>query len=360
MRWVRWILLLCVLGGPVCVLGQGLVLLPFDAPGCPDAEVSFYQETLSGQLSPGIRLFEGAGVEAALALCGGEAPSITACLALVGETFEAGLGARGRWVETGEGDAFFLEMTDLVTGEVLFSGRDIDGELPAEARLAALARRARARAGLSGTPEASLRVLPGMEFVRISDEGEAPLYLQASEVTQAQWCVLMGYNPSWFIDCGDTCPVENVTREEIDRFLTRLNIICRGRLRLPTLEEWQKAQALSDSEEACLAGNSCVSYGGYPCDAWVDGNPSCTHCGPRAYDGGKGRLVNMAGNVWEWLDAPEGSAASPGLLVGGGWSDSPFLPGSVVRSVASRRFAADDVGFRLLLEGESKQPLDTH
>ena len=202
--------------------------------------------------------------------------------------------------------------------------------------------------------------MPGMAFVRIPSADEAPVYIQTSEVTQAQWRMVMGYNPSWFATCGDGCPVESVTREEIDRFIYRMNIIGGGRFRLPTFGEWQRAFAIADSQAACLSGNNCVTYGGYPCDQWPGGTSECSHCGPRPFDGGGDSLVNMAGNVWEWLAEPEGAAASPGLLVGGGWTDSVTASGTILRPVASQRFAADDAGFRLLLEGEWNPLVDTH
>ena len=39
-------------------------------------------------------------------------------------------------------------------------------------------------------------------------------YIQATEVTQGQFKEIMGYNPSYFKNCGDNCPVENVTWEQ--------------------------------------------------------------------------------------------------------------------------------------------------
>ena len=38
-----------------------------------------------------------------------------------------------------------------------------------------------------------------------------PFYLGKYEVTQGQWRAVLGDNPSHFTDCGDTCPVENVS-----------------------------------------------------------------------------------------------------------------------------------------------------
>ncbi|SCY07391.1 formylglycine-generating enzyme family protein [Desulfoluna spongiiphila] len=357
MTMVRLIpFLLCLLFCPVA-FGQGLVVFPFDAPGRPEAEASFFQETLLLHLAPGFRLFEGDGVTAALGLCGEEAASITSCLSFVGEVFEADLGARGRWADTGDKGAFFLEVVDLGSGRVLFSQGDMDGELSSEVRLAALARRARVQ--VAGEPEATVAVMPGMVFVRIPGEGNEPVYIQASEVTQAQWRTVMGYNPAWFIACGEGCPVESVTRHEIDTFVARMNTMGLGRFRLPTFVEWQRALALSGPETPCLSGNNCVDYEGYPCGAWRQGGPPCDRCGPRPAGTDDNALVNMVGNVWEWLDEP-GKGGAPGLIVGGGWADATHDAGLILRPVASSRFAADDVGFRLLLEGDATPGGDTH
>jgi formylglycine-generating enzyme required for sulfatase activity len=38
-----------------------------------------------------------------------------------------------------------------------------------------------------------------------------PFYMQTTEVTQGQWRKIMGNNPSSFKDCGNDCPVENVS-----------------------------------------------------------------------------------------------------------------------------------------------------
>ncbi|WP_300673824.1 SUMF1/EgtB/PvdO family nonheme iron enzyme [Desulfoluna sp.] len=358
MTTIRLIPCLCLLFYSSAAFSHGLVLFPFDAPGRPEAEVSFFQETLATHLTTHFRLFEGEGVEAALSLCREETRSITDCLALVGEVFEADMGVRGRWAAPGGQDAFFLEIIDLETGSALFSGRDMDRRQSVDRRFASLARRAYAH--MEGPSEATMTVMPGMDFFRIPGDPMHPVYLQVSEVTQAQWRMVMGYNPSWFITCGEDCPVDSVTREEIDTFLMRMNIIGRGRFRLPTFKEWQRALAVSEDEAPCFMGNNCVAYGGYPCDQWPAGGSECSRCGPRAFSGRGARIENMTGNVWEWLTAPEDGDGSFGLLVGGGWADSPQASGGILRPVSSSRFAADDVGFRLLLEGESSQPTDTH
>ena len=43
------------------------------------------------------------------------------------------------------------------------------------------------------------------------------------EVTQAEWRAVMGNNPSEFKNCGDNCPVENVSWNDAQEFIQKLN-----------------------------------------------------------------------------------------------------------------------------------------
>jgi formylglycine-generating enzyme required for sulfatase activity len=71
-------------------------------------------------------------------------------------------------------------------------------------------------------------------------------YMQTTEVTQGQWEQVMGYNPSFFLNCGKDCPVENVSFVEVEQFIKKLNDLDKTHTyRLPTEAEW---------EYACRAG----------------------------------------------------------------------------------------------------------
>lgn len=48
-------------------------------------------------------------------------------------------------------------------------------------------------------------------------------YLQATEVTQGQWEKIMEDNPSRFKECGESCPVEQVCWNDVQRFIRKLN-----------------------------------------------------------------------------------------------------------------------------------------
>ncbi|NCC36512.1 MAG: formylglycine-generating enzyme family protein, partial [Chloroflexia bacterium] len=58
------------------------------------------------------------------------------------------------------------------------------------------------------------------------------------EVTQAEWEAVMGSNPSRFSGCAD-CPVENVSWDEVQEYIGKLNADTGGGYRLPTEAEWE-------------------------------------------------------------------------------------------------------------------------
>jgi formylglycine-generating enzyme required for sulfatase activity len=64
-------------------------------------------------------------------------------------------------------------------------------------------------------------------------------HLGAYEVTQAQWQAVMGANPSYFQ--GSNHPVENVSWNEVQAFIRKLNESTGEAFRLPTEAEWEYA-----------------------------------------------------------------------------------------------------------------------
>ncbi len=77
-------------------------------------------------------------------------------------------------------------------------------------------------------------------------------YLGKYPVTQAQWKAVMGENPSEFKGKPDH-PVESVSWDDCQRFITELNQLGQGTFRLPSEAEW---------EYACRAGTKTRFYWG--------------------------------------------------------------------------------------------------
>lgn len=59
------------------------------------------------------------------------------------------------------------------------------------------------------------------------------------EVTQAQWKAVMGHNPSIFK--GNDLPVENISWNDVQEFIQKLNTMTGKKYRLPTEAEWEYA-----------------------------------------------------------------------------------------------------------------------
>lgn len=66
-------------------------------------------------------------------------------------------------------------------------------------------------------------------------------YLGEHEITQREWKEIMGTNPSFFKDCGDNCPVEQVSFSDVYGFIQKLKEKSGMHYRLPTEAEWEYA-----------------------------------------------------------------------------------------------------------------------
>jgi len=195
-----------------------------------------------------------------------------------------------------------------------------------------------------------------------------PFYVGLFEVTQKQWSLVMGSNPSSF--SGDKRPVERVSYNDIrgsslgsqwpasnavdaGSFLGKLRSRTGLDFDLPTEAQW---------EYACRAGTSTAySYGDYADGAymWYSSNSSSqTHEVGTKLPNPWG-LYDMHGNVWEWcLDWDGGSlsgndpigSSSGSYRVdrGGSWDYSAGICTSSYRDYVSPSFSFNDYGFRLV------------
>jgi len=180
-------------------------------------------------------------------------------------------------------------------------------------------------------------------------------YMQTTEVTQGQWRRVMVNNPSNFDNCGDDCPVEKVSWNDVQEFIRKLNSFeGHNRYRLPTEAEW---------EYACRAGSEGPYANGNSLDAmgWYDENSgSKTHTVAQKKANAWG-LYDMHGNVWELcqdgygdyssgsVSDPEGSSGSDRVLRGGSWSFFARFCRSASRSGLFPGGRIISFGFRLAL-----------
>jgi formylglycine-generating enzyme required for sulfatase activity len=153
------------------------------------------------------------------------------------------------------------------------------------------------------------------------------------EVTQEQWYAVMSNNPSQYK--GRTLPVEQVSWDDVQQFIEKLNQKTGQKYRLPSEAEWEYAARAGTTTE-WSHGNDESKLGNY---AWYSQNSgSKTQAVGQKLSNAFG-LYDMHGNVWEWtqdcwhnnyFDAPtDGSAWTTGcsghvrVLRGGSWGNSP-------------------------------------
>lgn len=124
------------------------------------------------------------------------------------------------------------------------------------------------------------------------------------EVTQALWQQVMGNNPSRFK--GDSLPVENVTWDDVQLFLQRLNAKTGKKYRLPTEAEWEyAARGGQQSRQNRFAGSTELAA-----VAWFSANAENSTHNVGTRQANELGLFDMSGNVWEWCEDLYGAYGS--------------------------------------------------
>ncbi|MCY2972955.1 MAG: formylglycine-generating enzyme family protein, partial [Planctomycetota bacterium] len=143
-----------------------------------------------------------------------------------------------------------------------------------------------------------------------------PFYLGKHQITQAQWEVVMGYNPSKIK--GPDLPVTNVSWEDCQKFINNLNADSEECFRLPTEAEW---------EYACRAGtDTSFSFGNRI--TTVDANCDYKIKGPTT--------------------DPKGAAkGTDHVMRGGSFCVKASSVRSALRNSGAPNFQSNDLGFRI-------------
>lgn len=212
--------------------------------------------------------------------------------------------------------------------------------------------------------------------VTISD-----FYISPYEVTQKQWTWVMrrniqsdsfavqsflkqqfesglGNNPSLASRDCDDCPVENVSWDDIQEFLKRINLQNPGaNYRLPTEAEWEyAARGGKRSTDHLFSGSDELAM-----VAWFQGNSDDRTQPVGEKKSNELGLYDMSGNVWEWCSDWDGKYASGNrtnptgptsgtyrIVRGGSWNDRESFCRVSYRGSAAPNVRSDGIGFRLV------------
>jgi len=124
-------------------------------------------------------------------------------------------------------------------------------------------------------------------------------YIGKYPVTQKQWASVMGINPAHFEGDGwESLPIEQVSWNEAQEFIKRLNAMTGKNYRLPTEAEWEYAAlgGLSAKGEK-FSGHRFLDD-----IAWYDYNSDGRTHPIGSKQPNELGLYDMSGNVWEWVN----------------------------------------------------------
>ena len=180
-------------------------------------------------------------------------------------------------------------------------------------------------------------------------------YIGETEVTQELWTAVMGSNPSHFT--GDMLrPVENVSWDDCQTFISKLNQLTGGRFLLPTEAQWAyAARGGNKSKGYTYSGSNAIDD-----VAWYWYNSDrMTHPVKTKAPNELG-IYDMSGNVWEWCSDwygdyssaaqtdPTGPATGSGRVGrGGSWRHDATGCRVATHSSCTPASASSDTGLRL-------------
>ena len=181
-------------------------------------------------------------------------------------------------------------------------------------------------------------------------------YIGKTEVTQALWKAVMNSNPSNFK--GNNKPVESVSWDDCQEFISKLNAATGKNFRLPTETEWEfAARGGNNSRHYQYSGSNDLFD-----VAWYTDNSSNTTHDVASKQANKLGLYDMSGNVYEWCsdwhrsyssnhqyDPAGPTSGSYRVFRGGSWYCSARGCRSSYRGGSSPGSWSDDLGLRLAL-----------
>ena len=183
-------------------------------------------------------------------------------------------------------------------------------------------------------------------------------YIGETVVTQELWEAVMGSNPSEFK--GPKQPVENVSWDDCQTFINKLNEKTGKTFRLPTEAEWEyAARGGKKSKGYTYSGSNTLDD-----VAWYGKNSNNTTHEVALKTPNELGIYDMTGNVWEWCQdwygdtyyenssttAPQGPASGAYRVIrGGSWDIIARYSHVAYRGNNDPDYGSNSIGLRLVL-----------
>lgn len=174
-------------------------------------------------------------------------------------------------------------------------------------------------------------------------------YIGETEVTQGLWEAVMGKNRSRHRGNANW-PVEYVTYDMCQTFISKLNQLTKHHFRLPTEVEWEYAARGGQLSKGYLyAGSNNIDEVAHT----LSNNQEHVQKPVAQYKPNELGLYDMSGNVWEWCvdwyrkTPTSKQSGNFHVIRGGGYDCSPRYCRSTNRFMYDQRRRRDLVGFRL-------------
>lgn len=187
-------------------------------------------------------------------------------------------------------------------------------------------------------------------------------YICKFEVTQHEWEVIMGKNPSTFQEEGPDNPVETVSWLDCQKFIEKLNELSGKNFRLPTEAEWEfAARGGNKSKGYKYSGNDDPYEVGCIYTSYEEATQQVGMLNPNELG-----LYDMSGNVNEYCSDiygpysekdqvdPKGASDTSVYRVarGGGWCNARRNCTVTSRLKAAKHESYNGIGLRLVMDAK--------
>lgn len=195
------------------------------------------------------------------------------------------------------------------------------------------------------------------------DEAESPVHqvtissfhITKYEITQLLWLEIMGYNPN--SQKNNKYPVTNVSWDECQDFIKRLNHITSLHFAIPTEAQWEfAARGGIKSKNTLFSGSEKIEE-----VAWYKENSNSFFHIIGTLKPNELGIYDMSGNVWEWCNdyygpySAETTKDPPGSISGinrvyrgGSWLDNKSYTRITNRNCGRSDYKMNCLGFRIV------------